>query len=79
MRMGRAILIVDNDPALRAILAEQLSLGDEFAVTEAGCIAVAHQMFRDLGAEAVHALCRPSHVVHDIKGIFSRDGSDLRL
>ena len=47
MRMGRAILIVDSDPALRAILAEQLSLGDEFAVTEAGCIAVAHQMLTE--------------------------------
>ena len=46
---------------------------------DAVVVAVAHQMFRDLGAEAVHALCRPSHVVHDIKGIFSRDGSDLRL
>ena len=43
MRMGRAILIVDDDPALRAILAEQLSLGDEFAVTEADSIAEANQ------------------------------------
>ena len=46
---------------------------------DAVVVAVAHQMFRDLGADAVHALCRPSHVVHDIKGIFSKDCSDLRL
>lgn len=46
---------------------------------DAVVVAVAHQMFRDLGAEAVHALCRPSHVVHDIKGIFLKDRSDLRL
>ncbi len=46
---------------------------------DAVVVAVAHQMFRDLGADAVHALCRPGHVVHDIKGIFSKDCSDLRL
>ena len=46
---------------------------------DAVVVAVAHQMFRDLGAESVHALCRPSHVVHDIKGIFLKDRSDLRL
>jgi UDP-N-acetyl-D-galactosamine dehydrogenase len=46
---------------------------------DAVVVAVAHQMFRDLGASAIHALCKPNHVMHDIKGIFAKESSDLRL
>ncbi len=46
---------------------------------DAVVVAVAHDRFRDLGAAAIHALCRPDHVVHDIKGILGKSGADLRL
>jgi len=36
MSLGRKILIIDDDPALRHSLAEQLQLNEEFAAAEAG-------------------------------------------
>ena len=41
MASERPVLIVDDDPALRAILAEQLTVDSEFTAAEAGCIAEA--------------------------------------
>ncbi len=46
---------------------------------DAVVVAVAHRTFRDLGADAIHALCKPDHVIHDIKGILPKDSADLRL
>jgi DNA-binding response OmpR family regulator len=41
MASERPILIVDDDPALRATLAEQLNVDSEFTAAEAACIAEA--------------------------------------
>lgn len=42
-------------------------------------MAVAHQQFVDMGAEAIRALGKPQHVLYDLKYILSADQSDLRL
>lgn len=42
-------------------------------------VAVAHQAFRDLGAEAIRAFGRPGHVLYDLKYILPRHAADLRL
>ena len=44
MADGRPILIVDRDPALRSILAEQLGLRQEFAVGQAAGVAEAAEL-----------------------------------
>lgn len=44
MADGRPILIVDRDPALRSILAEQLALHQEFAVSQAVNVAEAAEL-----------------------------------
>lgn len=41
MATERPVLIVDDDPALRAILVEQLTVDGEFTADQAGCIAEA--------------------------------------
>lgn len=41
MAAERPVLIVDDDPALRATLVEQLTVDGEFSAAEAGCIAEA--------------------------------------
>jgi DNA-binding response OmpR family regulator len=46
----RPILIVDDDPALLATLAEQLSLDGEFAITEASTLAEAERHLEAEGA-----------------------------
>jgi UDP-N-acetyl-D-galactosamine dehydrogenase len=46
---------------------------------DAVVVAVAHDTFRDMGADAIRALCKPDHVIHDIKGILAKDNADLRL
>ena len=65
----RPVLIVDDDPALRATLSEQLSLDGEFAVHEAGT-----------AEQAEHALLEPSArydaVLLDI-GLPDGNGRDL--
>ncbi|MBC7637807.1 MAG: response regulator transcription factor [Acetobacteraceae bacterium] len=49
MAAARPVLIVDDDPALCAILAEQLGLGGEFVVSQAGSIAEADTILLDRG------------------------------
>jgi UDP-N-acetyl-D-galactosamine dehydrogenase len=46
---------------------------------DAVVVAVAHDLFRDMGVDAIRALCKPDHVIHDIKGILPRESADLRL
>ncbi len=42
-------------------------------------LAVAHEQFKQLGAEALRRWGRPEHVLFDLKSVFPRDASDLRL
>ncbi len=42
-------------------------------------LAVAHNVFRDLGANGIHAYGKETHVLCDIKSIFDKDASDFRL
>jgi UDP-N-acetyl-D-galactosamine dehydrogenase len=42
-------------------------------------VAVAHRQFAEMGPEAIRALGKPGAVLYDIKGIFGKSGSDLRL
>ena len=42
-------------------------------------VAVGHREFVTLGADAIRALGKPGAVLYDIKGIFGKSGSDLRL
>lgn len=49
MASARPVLIVDDDPALCAILVEQLGQGREFAVSQAGSIAEATAIMLDRG------------------------------
>ncbi|WP_428031347.1 Vi polysaccharide biosynthesis UDP-N-acetylglucosamine C-6 dehydrogenase TviB [Ancylobacter sp.] len=42
-------------------------------------LAVAHGVFREIGAAGVRALGKPTHVVYDLKYILPPEGSDLRL
>lgn len=42
-------------------------------------MAVAHQQFTEMSVEKIRALCKPAHVVYDLKYILPADASDLRL
>ncbi|MCR9125728.1 MAG: nucleotide sugar dehydrogenase [Rhodobacteraceae bacterium] len=46
---------------------------------DAMIVAVAHQDFVSLGSEGIRKLGKPGALLYDIKGIFGRSGSDLRL
>lgn len=67
----RPILIVDDDPALRATLAEQLSLDGEFTVAEAEDLAQADQ-------KLIHGETRFDLVLLDIR-LPDGDGRDFCL
>lgn len=49
------------------------------AAYDAIIVAVAHSCFRDMGAQAIRSLGKPSHVLYDLKYIFQVGESDLRL
>lgn len=53
MTRGKKILLVDDDPALRAVLAEQLELYDGFAATVAGTGAEALEKAKEAHFDAV--------------------------
>lgn len=42
-------------------------------------VAVAHDHFKEMGIDMIHRLGVPSHVIFDLKGVFSRDAIDLKL
>lgn len=51
----------------------------EPAQYDAVIVAVGHREYVAMGAQAIRALGREGAVVYDIKGIFGKQGSDLRL
>lgn len=51
----------------------------EKAAYDAVILAVAHEQFKDMGAEAIRALGKPEHVLYDLKYVLSQAESDLRL
>lgn len=46
---------------------------------DAVVLAVAHEQFRGQGIEHIRALCKPEHVVYDVKWCFPADATDGRL
>jgi UDP-N-acetyl-D-galactosamine dehydrogenase len=46
---------------------------------DAVILAVAHQQFKDLGAEGIRAFGKPNHVLYDLKYVLSAADSDVRL
>jgi UDP-N-acetyl-D-galactosamine dehydrogenase len=46
---------------------------------DAVVLAVAHEQFRLMGADAIRALGKPRHVLYDLKYVLPADASDLRL
>jgi UDP-N-acetyl-D-galactosamine dehydrogenase len=51
----------------------------EPATYDAIVLAVGHHVFRDMGAEAVRGFGKPGSVFFDVKALFPKDCSDLRL
>jgi len=48
-------------------------------VYDAIIVAVAHKEYADMGGDAIRALGKPEAILYDIKGIFAKSQSDLRL
>lgn len=46
---------------------------------DAVILAVAHHQFAAMGAAQIRALCKPQHVLYDLKYVFPAAESDLRL
>lgn len=42
-------------------------------------LAVSHDEFRGMGAKGIRALCKPAHVLYDLKYVLAADAVDLRL
>src|SRR5690606_3882296 len=61
----------------------------EYAITPVGqpqagnydavVMAVAHRQFAEMDVDQIRALCKPAHVVYDLKYILPAGASDLRL
>jgi UDP-N-acetyl-D-galactosamine dehydrogenase len=51
----------------------------ELSSYDAIVVAVAHRQFTEMGAEQIHALAKPVHVLYDLKYILPAEASDLRL
>ncbi len=46
---------------------------------DAVVLAVAHKKFKKMKPENIKALCKPNHIIYDLKYLFSSDVTDLRL
>jgi UDP-N-acetyl-D-galactosamine dehydrogenase len=62
---------------------------DEYGITpvaklqpgayDAVVVAVAHEQFISMGIDKIREVCKPGHIVYDLKYVFSADQTDLRL
>lgn len=80
--LGAAVDV--HDPWVDAEAAAQeygltLVAEPEAGAYDAVVLAVAHRQFREAGAASARAYGKPGHVLHDVKAVFARDESDLRL
>ncbi|MCE8009759.1 nucleotide sugar dehydrogenase [Aestuariivita sp.] len=65
------------------------AVADEFGVApvsspkigayDAIIVAVAHREFLEMGSDAIRGLGKPGAILYDIKGLFGKTGSDMRL
>ncbi|MES1941973.1 capsular polysaccharide biosynthesis protein, putati [Salinisphaera sp. T5B8] len=46
---------------------------------DAAVVAVAHRDFQSMGIDAIRGLCKPEHIVYDVKYAFGADETDGRL
>jgi UDP-N-acetyl-D-glucosamine/UDP-N-acetyl-D-galactosamine dehydrogenase len=46
---------------------------------ESVILAVGHEEFREMGAEAIRALAKPDGILYDIKYVFPKNAVDGRL
>jgi UDP-N-acetyl-D-galactosamine dehydrogenase len=46
---------------------------------DAVIIAVAHDKFKKMGAKAISNLCKKSHIIYDLKYLFLKNQTDLRM
>jgi UDP-N-acetyl-D-galactosamine dehydrogenase len=51
----------------------------QFGHYDAILLAVAHEIFKDLGPVVVRSYGKPGAVLYDLKSVFDQDESDLRL
>lgn len=56
-----------------------LEVDPKTKIYDAVLIAVAHDLFRQMGLDAIRALARDDHVLYDLKGLFGHEPSVLRL
>jgi UDP-N-acetyl-D-galactosamine dehydrogenase len=69
----------DADEARRTYGIELLKDAPQAGAYDAVVLAVAHDQFRDLGAEGARAFGRPHALLYDIKSLYPREGVDARL
>ncbi len=46
---------------------------------DAVIVAVAHDEFREMGIEKIRKLCKPEHIIYDVKYVFDKDDVDGRI
>lgn len=46
---------------------------------DAVIIAVAHNEFKAMGTDKIRALCKPEHVIYDLKYVLPKEDVDIRL
>ncbi|TKF85203.1 Vi polysaccharide biosynthesis UDP-N-acetylglucosamine C-6 dehydrogenase TviB, partial [Vibrio sp. F13] len=56
-------------------LSEEPQQGDYDAII----MAVSHDEFKEMGAEKIHALGKPAHVLYDLKYVLDKESVDMRL
>jgi UDP-N-acetyl-D-galactosamine dehydrogenase len=79
---GMAVDVHDPwaDPAeARAEYGLELTASPQVGAYDAVVVAVSHLAFREMGPEAIRALGRPGSVMFDVKAMFPKEASDLRL
>ncbi len=79
---GMQVDVVDPwaDPdAAENLLGAPLILDPQTGAYDAVILAVAHSQFREMDADALRRLCKPNHVLFDLKYILPKELSDLRM
>ena len=69
---------VSEEQTAQALEANFIQKPDE-GIYDAIVLAVAHDQFKSMGIHAIRALGKQSHVLYDLKYLFTKEETDIRL
>jgi UDP-N-acetyl-D-galactosamine dehydrogenase len=68
-----------SQECLSEFCGENMLSSPELGCYDAVVLAVGHTAFKEMGPSTIRSFCKQNHIFYDVKGVFPKDDSDVRL